>query len=193
MFRIGGTIMKITAIILISLTLFSVGAYAAQSILVNGSPAPDNLYLFPDSVISIGIYSDNSECYLDFLELTDGGSEWAPPTHAEWASDVTIYYELAGSDSEVFDTGVEYGYEGSWELRAYAFPISEYLTSPGLHFDVDFRYLGGGEASIKLYVSDWATEKDAVAIDQMTIHLLPEPSTFVLLCLGGFLLRRRRN
>jgi hypothetical protein len=62
-----------------------------------------------------------------------------------------------------------------------------------MHFETGFRYLGGGEAVIKLYEDDWATVEDATVIDAMTIHLLPEPTTIALLGFGVSLLRRRRH
>jgi hypothetical protein len=182
--------MKRVVILAVLLTVFPVGTYAKQSIWIDGSPAPDNLYLYPYSVVTIGIYSDNTNAYTDFLELTDGGVDWAPPTHGQWVGNMFIYPE-AGADSLVEKD--PYGYVGSWMLEAKAWPTSSPLTSPGMHFETGFRYLGGGEAVIKLYEDDWATVEDATVIDAMTIHLLPEPTTIALLGFGVSLLRRRRH
>jgi hypothetical protein len=92
--------MKRVVILAVLLTVFPVGTYAKQSIWIDGSPAPDNLYLYPYSVVTIGIYSDNTNAYTDFLELTDGGVDWAPPTHGQWVGNMFIYPE-AGADSLV--------------------------------------------------------------------------------------------
>lgn len=151
-------------------------ANAALSLNLNGEPAPEMYTASAGEVMTIGVVSDDANPYTAYLELVD------PGVNADWQGDLVMTDNAGKSASNTPDA---YGYVGTFELNAAAFPGEDPQVSAGEQFQAELSYAGPGEAVVNIYNVNWD-----VPVGTMTI--VPEPMTIALLGFGGLLLRRRR-
>jgi len=154
-------------------------ANATLSLSVNGDTSVETIEICIGDTVWIDVYSDTSDIYTAYLELVE------PFVNAAWVGDMTIH-PAAGKRAKVVKD--PYGYVGTWELNALAFPGDDPPISPGCHFEVELECLDYSDAIINLRGSDWGT-----IVDTLTIVQTPEPASLIILGFGMLALRKRRR
>ena len=127
---------------------------------------------------TISIVSEDSLNWLGYLIIEDGsGGVLTIPVGTALAGDPA----LAGA-TPYTEAGWGSGYEITVAGSA-SFPVGV-----GTQFTFDFTGLVGDTATISLFLDPEFT----VPVASVSVNIVPEPTTILLLGLGGLFLRRRR-
>jgi hypothetical protein len=184
--------MKKLLIFILVIGMASAANAMVLGISADGDPDPvdSTIVLAPSETIELDIfdtegYSIGDDVYFVLVTLPSVGTISGGEINLA-SNPPPDTYVLDDAVGTGFWPGPENGIGGS---------IVYYGTSgtfgPGVYIDgIEFHCEGPGDAVIELWTSidfvDWGLE------DAVTIHQVPEPTTVLLLGLGGLLLRRRR-
>jgi len=126
----------------------------------------------------ISVVSEDALNWLGYLIVEDGGlGALSNPVGTDLAGDPA----LAGATAYT-EAGWGDGYEITVAASA-SFPVGA-----GTQFNFDFTGIRGDTARISLFVDP----EFNVPVASVSVNIIPEPTTILLLGLGGLFLRRRR-
>jgi hypothetical protein len=154
--------------------------------LASGASAALSLVGGPTGPIKIGetttIYVANSEdgAYTAWLSIDN------PPTAAELQSVEFTPQGNPGGSSTI--TPHPEWTDAQWlEINVLSFPPAPQIAAGD---DVQLTVIGVSEGSTRLNLYDSSGEQVVASMD---IHVVPEPMTIAMLCLGGLFLLRRKQ
>jgi len=158
-------------------------ANAAVYFYINGEDAGDSITINPSDVITIQIYSDNTDNWAMYVINEDLagiiGALSNPTTNSNAGG--------LGGNAVYDEVGWGYGYQFN----------TAQSTSPtnvvaGVQHTVDFSSAVNGTTVIGMFDFNGPYTIGESELDTLTITVIPEPATIALLCLGGLLLRKKR-
>jgi hypothetical protein len=167
------------------------------AISVNGDPNPidSEIWLLPSETIMLDIHSVGGNTGDSFFALVTSGlgviNGWSGIVNIPPAPDASLLLGPAGPEMNfIGGLGTRDGVAGT---------VGSFTALPpyddGPYFDlIEFHCIGPGDALIELIEVDtvgW-TVAGMPVMDSVIIHQVPEPTTVLLLSLGGLFLRRRR-
>ncbi len=165
--------------LVVALVLGIASAANAVLIYVDGSDPGGSIEIGEGLTPVISVVSEDGSSWLGYIIIEEGGTG---------ALGNAVNLDAAG-DMGAASPYEEAGWGSGYELTIAASPGGTPAVAVGPQFTLD--YVGGvlgGTATIWLFVDpEYGTPADSV-----TITVVPEPMTVILLGLGGLLLRRRK-
>lgn len=167
--------------LLILILIFVVNSLANGTVSLSAS----NIFVMPGNTITISVSSDNTQGYVKYLDIEKSFIDLYTSEKGYVTLGAVSIKQAAGAQASVIDYSTDSLYDLCLTAADWTF-----TPTPGVHFTVPLTFTGLPESgSITLYLlrdGDFAVE------DSITFYTLPEPATMVLLCFGGFLLRKRK-
>jgi len=165
--------------LIVALVLGISSAANAVLIYVDGSDPGPSIEIGEGVTPVISVVSEDASSWLGYLIIEEGGTgALSNPARLDAAGDMGAASAYA-----------EAGWGAGHELTIAMSPGGAPAIAVGPQFTLD--YVGGvlGEtAQISLFVDP----EYGTPVDTLTITIVPEPMTVILLGLGGLLLRRRK-
>jgi hypothetical protein len=165
--------------LVLALVLGIASAANAVTILVDGVDPGDSIEIAEGLTPVITVVGEDGSSWLGYIIIEEGGAgELGNGANLDAAGDL-------GAVAPYTEAGWGTGYE----LTSATSPGGSPATAAGPQFTFD--YTGGAlgqTATISLFVDP----EYGMPADSVTITIVPEPMTVILLGLGGLLLRRRK-
>jgi hypothetical protein len=138
----------------------------------------DEITIDIGDTIWVGIHDSMGEMYIATI--------LSPPNFekGEWTGNSTVYSPPAISTAPGWTHGIE-PYAEWWSVDL-SDPDSTEIPLPGVGCAIEYRALSETNVPIYLNMSPVGPE------DELILHIVPEPTTFLLLALGSLALTRRR-
>jgi hypothetical protein len=131
-----------------------------------------------DLETTITVVSEDASSWLGYIIIEEGGAG---------TLENPIILDAAG-DLGAAEAYSEAGWGAGYQLSASMSPSGDPPIAVGSQFSLDYIGAVGDTATISLFVDPEYT----TPIASVTVTVVPEPMTIILLGLGGLFLRRRR-
>jgi len=129
-----------------------------------------------DLETTITVVSEDASSWLGYIIIEEGGAGTNP-----------VVLDAAG-DLGAAEAYSEAGWGDGYQLSASMSPSGDPSIAVGSQFSLDYVGAVGDTATISLFVDPEYTTPTA----SVSVTVVPEPMTIILLGLGGLFLRRRR-
>jgi len=166
-------------LLVLALVLGIASAANAVLIQVDGSDPGPSIEIGEGVTAVITVVSEDASSWLGYIIVEEGGTG---------ALSNAVAQDAAG-DLGAASAYTEAGWGAGYELTIAMSPGGAPAIAVGPQFTLDFT---GGEVGQTATISLFVDPEFGTPVDSVTITIVPEPMTVILLGLGALLLRRRK-